>query len=381
MKSASTSPKATRWLHPAWFSLVAVLASSCATLGSEGLGDVGLPSSGVGPFRRLTTDEVPGIAPFVLDGEGGYREPAVLSDDASEPLVTLYAGATGAGRDGVPKGPVIVRSFAKDGRSFVGSGGGPGRGTSLVLAPSEAWEGGEVGSPYALRVGVVSASAILLFYAGAQGIGVAKATSSEGPFVKTGAPVLDANGASGWESEPPRAPTAYLDGRTIHLFFASGGSLGEAVADVDALAFRRVDADPSTVGIDPVLSPSAPVDPKTLAVGEKPPFDEAGLTDPCVAVRVTPAGRAHVRVLYTGKARAGTTAIGFAARYGHQGVLVRQAVPVYAAKGKERAPALLDLGDRGYLYFTQPRSSDAREGIGGGYFPAQGKPGPLVPAD
>ena len=329
----------------------------------------------MGPFRRLTSDEVPGIAPFVLDGEGGYREPAVLGEDPREARVVLFAGATGSGRDGIPVGPVIVRSVAKDGRSFVGTGGGPGRGTRLVLSASEPWEGGRVDSPFALRVD----SEVLLFYAGVGGIGVARASSSEGPFVKAGAPLLDGDPTrmSSWESGAPRAPTAYLDGRTVHLFFASGGALGEAVADVSTLVFRRVDADVRTPFVDPVLWPSPRVDPKTLAPGEKPPFDEAGLGDPCVAVRMTPAGRVHVRVLYTGYATSGTTAIGFAARYGHEGALVRQALPVYAAKGKERAPALLDLGDRGYLYFTEPRTSDSRDGVGGGYFPAQGDPGPV----
>ena len=366
-------------LQSAW--ITALLAAfgpcACSTLGSEGLGDIGLPSAGVGPFRRLASDEVPGIAPFVLDGEGGYREPAVLSEDANAPKVVMYAGATGAGRDGVPVGPVIVRSFANDGRSFVGTGGGPGRGTTLVLAASEPWEGGQVGSPFALRVG----TEVFLFYAGAGGIGLSRASSVEGPFVKQKAPILDAFGQGPWESGPPRAPTAYLEGRTLHLFYSSGAAIGEAVADLDALAFRRVDADPSTPSFDPVLWPSPTVDPTTLALGEKPPFDEAAVTDPSVSVRTTPAGRTHIRVLYTGVATKGTTAIGFAARYGHEGRLARQVVPIYAAKGKERAPALLDLGNVGYLYFTEPRTSDARDGIGGAYSPAGGDPGPLVPIE
>lgn len=354
-----------------------LVLGACATIGSDGLGDVGLPSAGVGPFRRLTSDEVPGIAPFVLDGDGGYREAAVLSDNPETTEVVLYAGATGQGRDGIPVGPVIVRSLAKDGRSFVGTGNGPGRGTQLALAASEPWEAGGVHSPFALRVD----AQILLFYAGSQGgIGVARASAVEGPYTKDPAPVLDAKDAAREEGGAPRAPSVYLEGDTLHLFYATPAGLFEAVSPRSPLAFRRVDANPSTSALDPVLTRAPDVDPKSLGPGEKPPFDERAVGDPCVALRTTPAGRPHVRVLYTGTSLAGTTAIGFAARYGHEGPLVRQVIPIYAAKGKERAPALLDLGAKGYLYVTEPRT-DGRDGVGGSFFPASGDPGPLVPAE
>ncbi len=356
-------------------------AGACSTVGSEGRGDVGLPTSGVGPFRRLASGEVPGIAPFVLDGEGGYRDPAVLAEDpgASEPRVWLFAGALGAGAEGIPKGPVIVRTFAPDGRSFAGTGLGPGRGTELALAPTEAWEGGEagkLGAPFVLRVG----AEIWMFYAAAGGIGLARAPGPTAPFVKDPGPVLDARAAATWERGAPASPSAYVEGGRVHLFFSSGGFLGEAVAEPGARTFSRVDADPSTPELDPVLGPGPRVDPKSLAPGEKAAFDEAGVADPCVSVRTTPASaaRTQVRVLYTGIAASGASAIGFAARYGHAGRLTRQPLAIYAAKGKERAPALLDLGERGYLYFTEPRS-DGREGVGAGYAPAGGTPGPLAP--
>lgn len=356
------------------------LLVACATLGSDGLGDVGLPNAGVGPFRRLVSGEVPGIAPYVLEGQGAYREPAVLLD-ADGTRVWLYAAATSSGRDSIPEGPVIVRTSAKDARSFVGSGFGPGRGTALALAPSLAWEGGVVGGPFALR----SEGRVLLFYAGRGGIGLASADSPEGPFTKREAPVLAAPdpGVAEWESGAPRAPSAYLEGRTVHLFYASNGAIGEATADVSSLAFRRVDADPRTPTLDPVLTRSASVDLRTLAPGEKPPFDELAVDDPCVSVRESPAGRPVVRVLYTGLAAgsARATAIGFAARFGHAGPLVKQALPVYAAKSTERAPALLDLGARSYLYFTEPRASDAREGVGAGFAPGNVDPGPLEPSE
>ncbi len=356
------------------------LLFACATLGSDGLGDVGLPNAGVGPFRRLASGEVPGIAPYVLEGEGAYRDPAVLGE-SSGTRVWLYAAATSSGRDAIPAGPVIVRTSAKDARSFVGSGFGPGRGTVLALAPSLPWEGGVVGAPFALR----SEGRVLLFYAARDGIGLATADAPEGPFTKRDTPVLTTadTSVSPWESGAPRAPSAYVEGRTVHLLYASNGAIGEATADLVALAFRRVDADPRSPTLDPVLVRSAPVDPRTLAPGEKPPFDELAVDDPCVSVRESPAGRTVVRVLYTGLAAgsARATAIGFAARFGHEGPLVKQSLPVYAAKSTERAPALLDLGARSYLYFTEPRASDGREGVGAGFAPGNVDPGPLEPSE
>lgn len=356
------------------------LLVACATLGSDGRGDVGLPNAGVGPFRRLVSGEVPGIAPYVLEGEGAYREPAVLQD-ADGARVWLFAAATSSGRDAIPAGPVIVRTTAKDARSFVGSGFGPGRGTSLALAPGLSWEGGVVGAPFVLR----SEGRVLLFYAGRGGIGLASSDGPEGPFTKREAPVLTAPDpdAAGWERGAPGAPSAYVEGRTVHLFYASNGAIGEATADVSSLAFRRVDADPRTPALDPVLARSASVDVRTLAPGEKPPFDETSVDDPCVSVRESPAGRTVVRVLYTGVAAGSVraTAIGFAARFGHEGPLVKQALPVYAAKSTERAPALLDLGARSYLYFTEPRASDGREGVGAGFAPGDVDPGPLEPSE
>lgn len=362
----------------AFCSLFAFALSACATIGSDGLGDVGLPSAGVGPFRRLRAGEVVGIAPFVLDGEGGYREPTALAVSSAGPEVVLFAEATGSGRDGTPVGPILVRTRALDGRSFRGSGGGPGRGTEVVLVPSRPWEEGEVRSPFVMRL----RGEVVLFYSGKNGrIGLARGPSLDGPFVPSDSPVLDETGRAPWEVEPPRAPTAYVEGDRVHLFYAAGGFVGEAVADPGTLTFRRVDADPSTPELDPALSPSPTVDPKSLAPNEKPPFDEAGVGDPDVSVRETPAGRVHVRVLYTGTSSAGAKVVGFAARYGHAGKLTRQPLPVYAAKGKERAPSLLDLGERGYLYVTEPRSTDGREGIGAAFAPAASEPGPPAPSE
>jgi hypothetical protein len=65
-----------------------------------------------------------------------------------------------------------------------------------------------------------------------------------------------------------------------------------------------------------------------------------------------------VRVLYAAAAVDGTTAIGFAARFGDDGPLARNPVPVYAVNQGETAPALLDRpGSGAFLYVQQTRTS------------------------
>src|ERR1700723_1775357 len=102
---------------------VAVLSAACATLGTEGAGEPNLPTSDVGPFRKLGTKEVLGVAPYVLDGlsVAPYEEPAILSLDSNPASmeVALYVDKT-VNVNGVSHG-VIVRTRAEDGVSFYGT--------------------------------------------------------------------------------------------------------------------------------------------------------------------------------------------------------------------------------------------------------------------
>jgi hypothetical protein len=153
------------------------------------------------------------------------------------------------------------------------------------------------------------------------------------------------------------------------MLYGAGGFLGEAESK-DGLTFTRIDADPATPAIDPVFGPS--VAPTSLAPGDKPPFDTARVDDPCLVPRLTPAGRLHVRVLYTGTDDAGTTSIGFAARFGDAGRFVRQAQPVYAVGKKEEGPALFEWSQGSLLYVGQDRalSSTHYSAIAAAYAPA-----------
>jgi hypothetical protein len=262
--------------------------------------------------------------------------------------VLLYAVARVGGHD------VIVRTRADDARSFFGSAADnetaahPAHSPAVVLVADRAWEGADIGGPSALRVG----SGVWLYYAGAGGIGLAR--SSDGlTFVKTGPPVLGPDARVAWERTAPRAPSvARMPDGSWRMFYAAGQSIGEA-ASADGVAWARVDADPQTAAMDPVLSPGAS-------------FDAGQVDDPGVLPRVTPAGRLEVRVLYTGydaRPNAGspgaarTSAIGFAARYGDAGPLVRQPVPVYAVGAHEAAPALFEYAGGAILYVQQDETA------------------------
>jgi hypothetical protein len=312
-----------------------VLLTACASTGAEGEGDKNLPSAGVGPFRKLDDEEVKGLPPFVLeDAEALYREPAVLrGGDAT----LLYAVARVAGKD------VIVRTRSLDERTFFGNSGHFGRKPAVVLEPNELWEGALSG-PSLVRF----RGEILLYYSGANGIGVAR--SGDGlTFRKEPGPVFARDPLPGsWETAVPRAPSVFeLPGGRLRMLYAVGSALGEAET-ADGIEWTRI-------GSGPVLAPAPAPPPGSVLPNEKPPFDTASVGDPCVVTRTTPAGRFHVRVLYTGTDAAGATAIGFAARYGTTGPLVRQPAPVYSVNRKEAAPALLELGDRSFLYVQQDR--------------------------
>jgi len=145
------------------------------------------------------------------------------------------------------------------------------------------------------------------------------------------------------------------------MLYAAGASIGEATSP-DGFTWTRVDGDPSTPLMDPVLGPQA-YDAASLAPDASPPFDSGQVGDPCLVQRMTAAGRVQVLVLYTGSegslvdaAAAATpspSAIGLAGRYGESGPLVRSGSPVYSVNKHERAPTLFDWSVGTMLYVTQ----------------------------
>jgi hypothetical protein len=348
-----------------------LLVVSCSTLGTSSDDGQNLPTSGVGPFRKLGDTELMSSAPFVLLAPGPamktlpattYLEPAILaaSGDASSTEVTLFTVLVPA--DG--SGSSIVRTRADDARSFFGMNGESGHAPAMALVADAAWEGGSLTGPSALHVG----AEVFLYYAAAGGIGVARSTDGV-TFTKTPMPVLVPDATIAWESTTPHAPSvAQLPDGQFRMMYAAGAAIGEATS-ADGITWTRLDADPTTPAMDPVFGPGGTVDPATLPTGELPPFDTATVGDPCLLPRVTASGRLQVRVLYTGTALpddggAATSAIGFAARYGDSGPLVRNGAPVYSVSAHEGAPTLFEWSAGSMLYVHQTYS-----GVGSATYP------------
>ena len=330
---------------------------ACASLGSPGEGDVDLPTAGVGPFRKLASVELLGVAPYVLDDPASqYREPAALAVSGSE--LYLYAVASRGGHD------ALVRTHATDGRSFFGATGG--QVPPVVLAADQSWEGTDLSGPSALRVG----AEVWLYYAAAGGIGLARSTDGRA-FTKGAGPVLGNDGASVW-----RAPSVaqLADGR-FRMLVSDGVSIFEAQS-TDGAAWTRLDADKTTAVIDPVLAPS-----RASAADAAAPFDGRGVTDPCLALRVTAAGRLHFRVLYTGIGDAGT-AIGYAARFGDEGPLSRAQAAVFSATPTQSAPAFFEVNGLSLMYVQDTRKGAAYPALVGALAPATlSLPAPVAYAD
>jgi hypothetical protein len=324
--------------------LLLVLAAGCSTIGSSGQGDVDLPSSGVGPFRKLGQSEVPGVDPFVLDNEvARFREPDALAldDDPTSTRVALFVVAHDGDHD------VIVKTHADDARSFYGTSADvpSHKPLKVVDMPGVNTRGVDVSGPSAIRVG----GEIRLYFAGPGGIWLTR--SLDGVlFPPQSAPVF---------ARDAMAPSVaqFPDG-SFHMLYVSGGNIWEAKSD-DGTVWQELDG--------PVLSPSEPA--TNLAPGEKPPFDTYAVSDPVLLPRMTPAGRLQVRVLYTGydgpPGEPGTNStIGFAARYGDTGTLSRQSQPVYSVGKHEAAPGFFAWSGGEMLYVQQDKTtSTASAGV------------------
>ncbi len=340
---------------------------ACATIGSPAGGSSDLPSANVGPFRTITKTEDLGGAPVVLDSPTAmYREPSVLAVHASDPTSTdVYLYAVSSMPAGTSTHDVVVRTRADDGRSFYGTILDVSNGTTqpaVVLTADQPWEGQDLSGPSALQVG----PEIYLYYAAEGGIGLAR--SSDGlTFMKEASPVLAPDSSVAWEKTPPRAPsvTRLPDG-SFDMMYGAGLSIGEATSQ-DGVHFTRVDADPTTPGVDPVLSPlggrpatpaSAEAGSDAAAEGGTPtgPFDTGQVADPCVLAVTDPTGLLVMRVLYTGYTGGPadpnrSSAILLAARYGTKGKLSRQTLPALSINKHEAAPAYFRWSGGEFLYF------------------------------
>jgi hypothetical protein len=195
-----------------------VAAAGCATLPEPAAGGDNLPNAGAGPFRPLVMGELSTSStlnltpPYGLDDLTYYgRDIAVLrvGDGDSMEVVGYVAAAAGMLPPPTTPTSTIVRYGALDGRSFDYVN------AKVVLSADAPWEGGLMGSPAALRVG----GTVLLWYAAAGGIGLAK-SSDDTSFTKVRGPVL-APASGTWErgSVPASPGVVQLDDGSFSMFY------------------------------------------------------------------------------------------------------------------------------------------------------------------
>lgn len=297
-----------------------VFLFGCATLATSHDESTIQPSSGIGPFRKLTGTEVRGVAPFVLDDfVARYRDPdAITEADGSISLVAVAESDSQS---------VIVLTRSDDGRSFFGGGGDYSHTPKTILRSSLAWEGDHLASPSVVERG----GERWVYYASEGGVGLARRVG--GSWEKNQEPVLSVRGANAWETSVPSGVDAVvLADNSVRLFYSVGSSVGEA-SSTDGVHFTRV--------AEPVFSSSSNG------------IDAGGVADVSVDVHSTAGDRLLFTMLYTATDRAGTSSIGVAGRFGGSGAFERRESAVYAVGKGERAPTSVARGDLTFLYVTQ----------------------------
>ncbi|HEY8428540.1 MAG TPA: hypothetical protein VIL20_09210 [Sandaracinaceae bacterium] len=271
--------------------LAAALAGlpACSAIGDPGGMPRGYPHGGTGQFRPLEPDEV-GIA----DGRAIALQNTAIEAAMVAGGFLYYAAAPRLDEppeppEGFPESEVLWDAFAPRAifRSEPRDNLGFSRGTQ-VLAASEAWEGEEVFDPWA----VIDGDVVRLYYAAEGGIGVATSTGG-GAFARERAPILDGDDAL---AGVPRRPSVVRgpDG-AWWMYYDAGGAIGVARSE-DGIAFARIDADPSTPAIDPiVIEGDDGRDTEELSVGH-----------PGAVSLVTITGRHLVRVYFESRRDDGT---------------------------------------------------------------------------
>lgn len=289
-------------------------ATGCSLLGTPASEPEGLPHNGVGPFRDLTPQESglsrEGVVVLhrglLLERpmEGGrhlfYAGAAVRDEmpvDAGVDDAGLAdAGVPDAGGDaGTPteidwtrsdEGRRIYRSAPRDDDwGFVAG--------SVVLAPEggPAWEGGYVTDPWAVETD----DGALLYYAADGGIGVARASSIDGTFTRSG----DGPALAGAVRCPSVVPTTGtpLEGEVAYLMAYEADGTVRLAGSSDGLVFT----DRGEVTIPAIVR-------RDVRDGE-----EVEVGCPGMAVATPSTGRRFFRIYYESRRDNGARLIGLVA--------------------------------------------------------------------
>ena len=204
--------------------LLAAVGAACSSIGDPGGMPEGNPHGGTGAFRPLERDET-GIAGAVPGRAIVLRDQAVESAMAVDGYLFYVSAPLLDEPPEVPEdhpagaiyepafGPPIIRRGESREEGIGAFDFGP-----EVLAASEPWEGGAVRDPW---VFVDEDGSAHLYYAAAEGIGVAEAPSVDGTFEKLPGPVLSAADLVG--GAPPRRPSVVRGPDGAILMYLSVG--------------------------------------------------------------------------------------------------------------------------------------------------------------
>lgn len=275
-----------------------------------------LPATGAGPWQKLAPDlDTPLDEPYLAtDPIIEFTEPAVIAgaDGGHVVFVTREPADLPAGDTAIWRGELPDLTAPPT--------------LTQVLAADQPWEGAGIGAPAIVDTG----DRLVMFYAGAGGIGRAESTDRGRSWTKSAGPILvDAT-----------SPGAAFDGtRWLLAFVDPTGAIGLATS-ADGLTFTPADA--------PILAPRAD-DPDA--------FDHALVGAPSLAWLVEGTGRGHFALWYAGAAEPPRGedppewAVGYAAsRDGTTWVRLAGNRPVASAPAG--APAVVFDGNRGLMLFS-----------------------------
>ena len=264
-------------------------SSSCGTLAGQSTGDVDLAVSFVGPYERLGSEQVAsGSASRLISASNsmsGADEPSIIVIDRRRiAYMTLTAPMMGPS--------VIGRAIERPSRppdSLDFTSADP-----LIMADQD-WEGASVHSPSAVAI---SATEVVLAYAGRDGIGLARSNDGGVTFTKLPSPILT-NGAETFDA-PSLARSA-----DNHWFMALSSNGRLLIATAGAPEGPWQVPVPMTI-LEPALA-SAP-DAATA-------FESVALGDPALAIIPTASGRNLFALFYTATGPGALTVISAAASY------------------------------------------------------------------
>lgn len=295
----------TRRVHFA-FPLLALgplmLSQACGALGEETPYPAQITNGGAGPYR-LATEVETGVTGGVdgqmliegmttgraaLTANAVFYEAAPISAVPPTRDPTLASWQIDWAQHDARR---IYRSTTRvvdaDGLTRAGFAAG-----AEVLGPVEAFEAGGVSEPAILEL---PDGRVRLYYATAQGIGVAEAPSVDGGFARMTTTALLGDVAGHGPASHP-APL-FFAGET-HLYVEAGGEIFHARA-ADGVTFTVVDADPSSAAVDPLplrLPPPVPEDAGMDDAGVL--VTEVALGGPAVATGVSLIGRTTIRLAF-----------------------------------------------------------------------------------